>query len=176
MKYCTVNGPVYCRHAKTGPILNSPLALEYGVRAALPVRPQWGIQLEQGDNVKLRLVLADRSLRLTCHGKVDWVEIGDEPGECRVGFGSLSLGDEEFQALLANQAEDAAPPLEYGDSVRRYGTEAQPLVVGKKRGHLRRDKAVSMPVSLIEQIDEARGTTPFSEYVVDILSRHLGEP
>lgn len=174
MEYCTVNGPVYCRHARTAPILNSPKALEHGVRAALPVRPQWGIQLAPGDNVKLRLVLANRTLRLTCHGAVDWVETGEGPGECRVGFGSLSLGDEEFDALLANRTDEAETPLQISEAVRHHGAEAQPLIVGKKRGQLRRDKAVSMPVSLIEQIDEARGTTPFSEYVVAILSEHLG--
>ena len=173
MKYCTVNGLVYCRHARTGPILNSLQALQYGIRTALGVKPDWGMKLEAGDNVKLRLVLAERSLRLTCHAKVDWVEIDEETGEYRVGFGTLSLGDEEFDVLLANLVEDTATPLQVGETVRPHGSEAQPLIVGKKRGQLRRDKAVSMPVRLIEQIDEARGTTPFSEYVVGVLSRHL---
>jgi hypothetical protein len=173
MKYGKVAGPVYCRYARTPPIVNSAFASEYGIQAEMGYKPQPGITIEEGKNVKLRLILDDRKRRMTCHARIDWVEVDDESGEYRVGFSSLSLSDDEFRVLIESFTEERVQALAFGDSVRREEEETVPVTRGDGDQEIMRDKALSLPVSLIEEIDRRRGATPFSEYVVTVLSKYL---
>ncbi len=54
MEYKHVNGQAYCRYAATPPILNSPLADQYGIE----VFSSTGV--DEGRYVKLRVVLRSR--------------------------------------------------------------------------------------------------------------------
>jgi hypothetical protein len=75
MEYRYVNGPVYCRYALTPPVINSDLGHKMGIVAPCEMDMQAGshIKLKAGNNVKLRMVLDNRTKRMTCHAKIDWV-------------------------------------------------------------------------------------------------------
>jgi len=175
MKYGRIEGPIYCRYARTAPVLNSSLASEYGLEAEMELKPEFGFSVEQGRNVKLRLVLNKRSSRMTCHAKIDWVKEDPSTGECKVRFSHLSLSDDEFKVLFDNFTEQPLKDLVFGETVRKTPEEAIPVIKGQDQKEIVRDKALTLPVVLIEKIDEKRGDTPFSEFVVKILKDRLGD-
>jgi hypothetical protein len=175
MEYRALNGPVYCRYAVTPPIINSNTAYEVGVLAPVDVDLQAGshIELKEGTNVKLRMVLDNRTKRMTCHAKIDWMTKDESTGKYTVGFGQLSLSDDEFQVLLKNTSNKPGEYVVFGESVREQGAEASPVTTVEDRQEITRAKAVTMPVSVIEAIDNSRGKVPFSEFVVTAVKAYL---
>ena len=81
MEYLHLNGPVYSRFARTPPIINSELAHRYGIQVLTNTKSQYGPVFEIGRHLKLRMVLGNRSKRLTCHGTIDEVEVIRATGE-----------------------------------------------------------------------------------------------
>ena len=167
MEYRNVNGPVYCRYAFTPPVINSDLAYEYGIQAPSH------IDLVEGRNVKLRMILDDRSLRITCHGKIDWVKKDEAGGELRVGLSHLSLSDQEFGVLMRNFSDGTDLPLEFGEQVRDKGLESEPFTSTEPETEIERIKAVSLPLAIIEAIDMKRGSVSFSKFVAQALRDYL---
>lgn len=173
MKYGSVAGPVYCRYARTAPIINSDLAHQYGIEARVGSRTQHAFKLEEGKNVKLRMILEERTRRMTCHARIDWVRKDEATGEYRLGLSHLSLSDDEFGVLLNNFVDEPTDSLAIVDTVRRDTEQTAPVVTGEGEKVIMRDKAVSMPVELIERIDETRGELTFSEFVVAAIRAFL---
>lgn len=167
MEYRHVKGPVYCRYAYTPPIINSELALELGIEASSVVR------LDEGSNVKLRMVLEDQDKRMTCHAKIDWVKQNQETGDYRVGLSHLSLSDEEFRVLRKSLVEEPSKQLEFGERVTDKGLTVEPMIHGDQEVELKRIKALTLPVAVIEAIDSARGEVPFSEFVTRAIDAYL---
>jgi hypothetical protein len=171
MEYKHVAGPVYCRYANTPPIVNSELANQYGIRA------HSFVELDEGSNVKVSILLDERTKRMTCHAKVAWVQrdeaaAGAFDERWEVGLSPLSLSDAEFQVLLGYLGDGPVSPLELRDRVRDVAAESAPATYpGKEEG--RRIKAVTMPITLIEEIDAKRGDVPFSEFVSTAVREHL---
>ena len=97
----------------------------------------------------------------------------DETDKLYVGFGNLSLTDEEFQVLQDSFVEDKGKVLEFGVRVRDRAKEAKPVVVSNKAREIMRLKAVNFPVSIIEGIDEKRGNVSFSEFVTNAVREYL---
>ncbi|MBW1877865.1 MAG: hypothetical protein JRI25_16245 [Deltaproteobacteria bacterium] len=172
MKYGKIDGPVYCRYARTEPVINSQLASELGIQARLGIRAQHGLTIEVGKPVKLRMVFDNRKRRMTCHAFVDWVE-EESSGEYRVGFSKLSLSKDEFKVLLNTLSDWPDAEGIFGDTVRWATTETAPVTTADDAKEILRNKAVTLPVGLIEKIDEIRGETPFSEFVVGLLRQHV---
>lgn len=167
MEYKHVNGQAYCRYAATPPILNSPLALEYGMEVLSM------LSLEEGRNVKLRVVMEGRRHRMTCHARVDYVRRDESAGQYRVGFSNLSLTDDEFRLLLQTFVETSERVLEFGETVRDKGLQASPVTKIDGIGEISRMKAVTLPVSLIEDIDMKRGNESFSNFVIKALKAYM---
>lgn len=167
MEYRHVRGPVYCRYAYTPPIINSELAMELGIEASSVVR------LDEGSNVKLRMVLEDQNKRMTCHAKIDWVKQNEQTGDYRVGLSHLSLSDDEFRVLRRSLIEEPSKALEFGAKVTDKGLEVEPLIRGEEEVEIKRIKALTLPVALIEAIDSARGEVPFSEFVARAIAAYL---
>ncbi len=167
MEYRHVNGPVYCRYAFTPPVINSKLAYQYGIEAPSI------LSLDVGSNVKLRLLLADGKKRITCHAIIDWVNADEATGEFKVGLSNLSLTDEEFEVLIDNFVDAPKLPLEFGESVRDKGLESEPVIGGERVQEIKRIKAVTLPVSVIEDIDAKRGDHQFSAFVTNALREYL---
>jgi hypothetical protein len=170
MRYGKIEGTIFFRLAKTAPIINSALATDYGLEAPLACAPQYGI--EPGKNVKLRFFFGDARQRMTCHARIDWVKEQKATGEHKIGFSHLSLSDDEFKVLIESFTEPMETSAELRGSVRQL-EEATTIVLGQDDRDVMRDKAVTMPVSLIDKIDRARGKTPFSEFVVSIVAAQL---
>ncbi len=175
MKYVHVDGLVYCRFAYTPPVVNSRIASEYGIEAEVGVKAQYGPIFDEGKNVKLRLILENRTKRMTCHAKVDWVRDNPATGECKVGLSQLSLSDDEFRVLLDNSSEEPYARLKFTESVRHEVEETVPIIRGADERVIMRIKAVELPVELIELIDEKRGATPFSVFVTEVLRDRLAD-
>ena len=167
MEYRHVKGPVYCRYAFTPPIINSELALELGIEASSAVR------LDEGSNVKLRMVLEDQDKRITCHAKIDWVKQNEHTGDFRVGLSHLSLSDGEFRVLRRSLVEEPSKQLEFGERVTDKGLGVEPVISGEEEGDIKRIKALTLPVALIEAIDSSRGEVPFSEFVARAVAAYL---
>ena len=163
MEYKHAKGRVFSRYAFTPPVVNSDLARSYGIEAPSSV------PLDQGSNVKLRIVLDHLSKRMTCHAVVDHVIMDESSGTYTVAFGQLSLSDDEFELLLGNCVEKADTKIEFGKTVRHGGLDASPITEGGMGGEITRVKAINLPVSLIEAIDSKRGDVPFSKYVTTAL-------
>jgi hypothetical protein len=164
MKYKYVNGPVFCRYAGTPPIINSKLADEYGIEASSFV------EMEQGRNVKVRIVLENRTRRMTCHARIAWVKRDETAGGAFderwiIGLDSLSLTDAEFEVLLTNFVEEPESSLELLERLRDAASETLPVEFPGKEDRVLRIKAVTMPVALIDEIDAKRGDVQFSEFV-----------
>ncbi len=178
MEYLHLNGPVYSRFAKTPPIINSRMAHRYGIEVLTNTKSQYGPVFETGKHLKLRMVLDNRSTRLTCHGTIDEVTVIRATGEYKLGISHLSLTDKEFDLLLQNRDNGPLQSLLFVSSVRRE-TEAAteddtpPIVQDDEEREIARIKAVTLPLSLIEHIDANRGDTPFSEYVVEALKKRI---
>lgn len=165
MEYKHIDGAVHSRVASTPPVINSDLALKYGIQVASFVEPSQFTQFGEGQNVKLRLVLDGGTKRITCHAIIDWTRRDEATGQWLVGFGHLSLTDEEFRVLERNFVEKSERPLEFGVSVRDKAREAQSVTVSSEAKEIMRLKAVNFPVSVIEAIDENRGDISFSVFV-----------
>ncbi len=173
MDYKSINGTVYSRYASSPPVINSDLAWKYGIQVPCAVEPSHYSGFTVGRNMKLRMVFADGTKKITCHAQIDWVEKDPETGQCLVGFGNLSLTEEEFRVLENYFTERPERPLEFSESVRDKGREAQSVVGTEVVREIMRLKAVSFPVSVIEAIDEHRGDTPFSEYVTNAVKSYI---
>ncbi|MBI4966194.1 MAG: hypothetical protein HY913_23145 [Desulfomonile tiedjei] len=165
MEYKHIDGAVHSRIASTPPIINSDLAYQYGIQVASFVEASEFTHFGEGQNVKLRLVLDRGTKRITCHAKIDWAKEDEATGQHLVGFGHLSLTDEEFQVLQRNFVEKSQQPLEFGVKVRDKAREAESVTVSSEAKEIMRLKAVNFPVSVIEAIDENRGDVPFSQFV-----------
>ena len=175
MEYRNVNGPVYCRFALTPPIINSPRASEYGIEAPSLIDLHAGshLTLKEGSNVKIRMLLDNRSKRMTCHAKIDYVVRDEVRGETKVGLGQLSLSDAEFGVLMENFTNEPVEPLEVTERVEDKGTEAKPVTQAELMLGTTRIKAVTFPVDLIDEIDANRGDVPFSEFVANAIKTYL---
>ena len=174
MRYKYVTGPVYCRYASTPPIINSELAEEYGIEA------RSFVELEQGRNVKVTILLENQSKRMSCHAKVAWVKWDETAGGAFderwiVGLNHLSLTNEEFVVLLENLVEEPECPLELRDRVRDMAGKSIPVTFPGKEEQVTRIKAVTMPVNLIDEIDSKRGDVPFSQFVTTAIRAYLKE-
>lgn len=176
MEYRHVNGPVYCRFALTPPIINSPRASDYGIEAPSLIDLHAGsnLTLKEGTNVKIRMLLDNRSKRMTCHAKIDYVVRDEDRGETRVGLGQLSLSDAEFAILMENFTNAPIEPLEVTERVEDKGAEAKPVTEAELMLETTRIKAVTFPIGLIEEIDDRRGEVPFSEFVTRAVKAYLG--
>ena len=166
MEYRHVDGPVYCRYALTPPVMNSALAEKYGIEAPSAVA------MDEGKNVKLRMVVENGAVRMTCHARVDWVKEDKSTGEYRVGLSCLSLADPEFRILEKNFVARSERPIELGRTVRDKAVESVPVTVAEAEEEITRVKAVTLPVSLIETIDAKRGQLGFSQFVANALREH----
>jgi hypothetical protein len=175
MEYRHVNGPVYCRYALTPPIINSPLSQELGIVAPCQMDLQAGSvrTLDSGSNVKLRMVLDNRTKRLTCHAKIDWVKPDESTHSCSVAFSHLSLSDDEFKVLQENFADETQDTVEFVSRVRDAASDLKSVIAGDGSKEVTRAKAVTLPVSLIEEVDEQRGDVGFSEFVANSLREYL---
>ncbi len=178
MEYLHLNGPVYSRFAKTQPIINSQLSHRYGIEVLTSTKSQYGPIFETGKQLKLRMVLDNRKTRLTCHGTIDEVKVIQATGEYKLGISHLSLTDEEFEVLLKNRDDGPLRSLLFVSSVRREMEDATedstpPVESTKDKREIERIKAVTLPLSLIELIDENRGDTPFSQFIVDALKQRI---
>jgi hypothetical protein len=169
MEYRHVDGPVYCRYALTPPVINSALAEKYGIEAPSAVA------MDEGKNVKLRMVVENGTVRMTCHARVDWVKEDESTGEYRVGLSRLSLADPEFRILARNFVARSARPIVLGKTVRDKAAESAPVTVGDSKEEITRVKGVTLPVSLIEAVDAIRGELGFSRFVVKVLREHCKE-
>jgi hypothetical protein len=173
MDYKHVDGAVYSRYASSPPVINSKLAYQYGIQVPSPVEPGQYTQFSAGSNVKLRLVIEGGKKKMTCHAIIDWVARDEDTGQCTVGFGHLSLTDEEFRVLEKSFTERSDRPLEFGEAVRDKGPEAAPVTGTDEVREIMRLKAVNFPVSVIEAIDENRGDVPFSEFVSEAVRAYI---
>jgi hypothetical protein len=179
MEYRYLAGEVHSRKAVTPPVINSELAHRYGVQVQSIVEPTAYTGFTQGQNVKLRLLVDGGSRRMTCHAQIDWIKRDESSGIHVVGFGHLSLTDEEFHVLQRNFAEGPTAALHFGVKVRELGLAAEPVAVSREAAEIMRFKAINFPISVIEEIDEHRGDVSFSEFVTMAVRdyvRHLTAP
>jgi hypothetical protein len=172
MKCQHVNGPVYCRYAATPPIINSKLADEYGIEALSFV------ELEEQRNVKVSMLLENRTKRMTFHAKIASVKRDETAGgtfdeRWIIRLSDLSFTDAEFEVLMNNFVNTPQQPLEMRERVREAAGESRPVSFPDKEGEVVRAKAVTMPVSLIDEIDSKRGTVSFSHFVVTAVKEYL---
>ncbi len=173
MEYRSIDGAVHSRIASTPPVINSHLALTYGIQVATFIEPTEFTHFTEGQNVKLRLVLDGGTKRITCHAKIDWARKDEVTGQQFVGFGHLSLTDEEFRVLQRNFVEKSEQPFEFGVRVRDKAREAESVTVSSEAKEIMRLKAVNFPVSVIEAIDENRGDIPFSQFVTTAVRDYI---
>jgi hypothetical protein len=173
MEYKYLDGHVYCRPASTPPVINSAFAIRYGIRVPCPADPGQFSGFEIGNNVKLRLVVQGGSKKMTCHAKIDLIQRDEATDKWLIGFGQLSLTDEEFQVLEPSFVEKTDKLLEYAVSVREKAREAEPVVWTDTAREIMRLKAVNFPVSVIEAIDENRGALTFSEFVTEAIRAYI---
>jgi hypothetical protein len=99
MEYKHVKGRVASAYAFTPPAVKSDLAHAYGIEAPSTVL------LDQGSNVKLKIVLDQLSKKMTCHAVVDRCTRDESSEAYAIAFGQLSLADDEFQLLVNNFVE-----------------------------------------------------------------------
>ncbi|MEW6138984.1 MAG: hypothetical protein AB1733_12185 [Thermodesulfobacteriota bacterium] len=175
MDYKHIDGLVYSRYAASPPIINSTLAWKYGIQVACPLEPGQYSHFEVGSNVKLKLVVADGTKKMTCHGMIDWVEKDEATGTCMVGFGHLSLTDEEFAVLEQSFADKGREALKFGERLRDKALDAEAVVVNDQAREIMRLKAVNLPVSVIEAVDENRGEATFSGFVTEAIRAYIRE-
>lgn len=173
MRYMHVDGQVFSRHALTPPVINSDKATVYGIQVPCDTEPSQYSGPVVGSNVKLRLVIDNGAKKMTCHARVDWIEKDPNTGKSSVGFGNLSLTDEEFKVLQSCFTEQAKEVLDFSSSVRDKAAHAETVKVSNQAKEIMRLKAVNFPVSIIEAIDENRGSTPFSEFVTNAVKDYL---
>ena len=129
MEYKSIGGPIFSCQALSPPVINSAMATKLGIKAPCMTEPGQYTGFEAGNNVKLRLVVDGGEKRLTCHGVIDWVKFDEATANCYIGFGSLSLSDEEFRVLQRNLVEESDKPVEFVRDVREKGAELECVVV-----------------------------------------------
>ncbi len=173
MEYKSIDGPVYSRHAMSPPIINSGLATQYGIKAPCVVEPGQFAGIEVGGNVKLRLLVDSGTRKITCHGSIDWIKTDEATGKSYIGFGSLSLSDEEFRILERNFVEETSEGVEFVPRLREKAVKAESVIIADVAHEIMRYKAVHFPVSVIEAVDLMRGDTPFSEFVVNAVRQYI---
>ena len=173
MDYKSIDGTVFSRYAASPPVINSDLAWKYGIQVPCNIEPGQYSGFTAGRSVKLRLVIAEGKQKMTCHAQIDWVEKDQKTGQCMVGFGHLSLTEEEFRVLENFFSDRPEKPLEFSDTVRDKARDAVSIVGTNTAREIMRLKAVNFPVSVIEAIDEHRGDIPFSEFVTKALRAYL---
>jgi hypothetical protein len=173
MEYKHIAGEVHSRKAVTPPVINSELAHRYGIQVPSFVEPTEYTGFNEGENVKLRLVVDGGSKRMTCHARIDWIKRDESGDQYTVGFGHLSLTDDEFRVLQRNFTEAPTEPLQFGVSVRDKGLEAEPVAVSAEAREIMRFKAINFPVSVIEEIDEHRGDVGFSDFVIHAIRDYI---
>lgn len=173
MDYVHIDGQVYSRYASTPPVINSSMALKYGIQGPCLVEPGSFSGFEVGRNVKLRLVIDGGSKKMTCHATIDWVKKDEDSGQWMIGFGRMSLTEEEFRILEESFVEKPHKVVEFGTSVRDKAREAVTITGTDKVKEIMRLKAVNFPVSVIEAIDENRGDTSFSEFVAKAVRAYV---
>ncbi len=173
MIYGNVGGHVYSRYALMPPIINSDEAFEYGIKAPWLGEPGQFSGPELGRSVKIRLVINGGKKKMTCHGKIDWFEPEPQTGQMFIGFGSLSLSNEEFAILKKNFVEESLSPVEFGVRVRDKAPEAEVVTASDKAREITRMIAVEFPVSLLEKIDLNRGDITFSEFIANAVREYI---
>ncbi len=173
MEYKSIDGPIFSRKAASPPIINSAMATKLGIKACCMTAPGQYAGIEAGNNVKLRLVVDRGEKRITCHGVIDWVKFDEAAAKYYIGFGRLSLSDEEFRILERNLVEEAETPVEFVRDVRAKAAELESVLVADDAGEIMRHKAVAFPVRVIEAIEIMRGDTPFSEFVVNAVRAYV---
>ena len=173
MEYKHIDGNVYFRYASTPPVINTDLAMRIGIQGPCPMQPGQYAGFEIGRNVKLRLTIDHGTRKMTCHAKIDWVKQEKETGQWVVGFSQLSFTEEEFLLLQQHFVEESDKRLEFGPTVRDKAKDALSVTATEKVREIMRLKAVNFPVSVIEAIDENRGTTTFSEFVTAAVRDYL---
>jgi hypothetical protein len=173
MEYKSIDGPVFSRQASSPPIINSAMATKLGIKAPCMAEPGQYAGIEAGNNVKLRLVVDGGERRITCHGKIDWVKFDEVTAKYYIGFGSLSLSDEEFRILERNFVEETEMPVEFVRTIREKAADLESVEVDNGAVEIMRHKAVNFPVSVIEAIDIMREDTPFSEFVVNAVRAYV---
>jgi hypothetical protein len=173
MQYMHVDGQVFSRRALTPPIINSEMATLYGIQVPCDTEPSQYSGPVVGNNVKLRLVIDNGAKKMTCHARIDWIEKDPDSDKTLVGFGHLSLTDDEFRVLETYFTEQPSVLLDFSTSVRDKAAQAETVKVSNQAKEIMRLKAVNFPVSLIEAIDENRGATPFSEFVATAVKEYL---
>jgi hypothetical protein len=172
MKYRHINGPVYCRYAATPPIINSRHADECGIEA------HSFVELEEQRNVKVSMLLENRTRRLTCHARVASVKRDETAGGAFderwiVRLSDLSLTDAEFEVLMSNFADTPQHPLAMRTRVRETAGESKPVTFTGDEEQVVRAKAVIMPLGLIDEIEAKRGDVPFSHFVITAVKEYL---
>jgi hypothetical protein len=173
MEYRFLAGEVHSRKALTPPVINSGLAHRYGVQVQSVVEPTAYTGFTQGQNVKLRLLVDGGSRRMTCHAQIDWIKKDETSGMHLVGFGQLSLTDDEFHILQRNFGDGPTVALNFGGKVREKGLDAEPVAVSHEATEIMRFKAINFPISVIEEIDEHRGDVSFSEFVTTAVRKYI---
>ncbi|MGC8603161.1 MAG: hypothetical protein ACP5VS_05665, partial [Desulfomonilaceae bacterium] len=111
--------------------------------------------------------------RITCHAQIDYVKKVENANQYRVGFSHLSLTDEEFKLLLQSFVNESDRVLEFSETLRDKGIEAPSVSEIEELKQVARIKAVTLPISLIEEIDLKRGAESFSDFVVRVLSDYI---
>ncbi len=167
MEYKHVNGQAYCRYAATPPIINSSLADKFGIEVFSPN------SVEADRDVKLRVVLQDRPGRITCHARIDYVKKVENTNHYRVGISHLSLTDEEFRLLLQSFVDESDRVLEFTETVRDKGMKVPSVSEIEDLKQVTRIKAVTLPITLIEEIDMKRGEESFSDFVTRVLRDYV---
>lgn len=175
MEYKNILGTIYSRLASTPPVINSALALDYGLRAPCNVEPGVVTGIMPGANVKLKLIFSDPNQKLTCHGKIDWVKTDSDLQRTYIGFGHLSLSEKEFKFILPFFTTTDQTEFKHVETLRDQSPQA-PIVFSMEEAHeIYRLKAINFPVSIIEEIDEKRGSTGFSKFVISAVKQYLKE-
>lgn len=173
MEYKNVDGNVYFRYASTPPIINTDLARRFGIQGPCPMQPGQYAGFDIGRNVKLRVTIDGGTKKMTCHARIDWVKQDEDSGRWLLGFSQLSFTEEEFRLLQQHFVEKSEKELVFGPSVRDKAKDAVPIIASDRAREIMRLKAVNLPVSVIEAIDENRCNTTFSEFVTLAVREYL---
>lgn len=177
MEFKNLNGRIYCRPALTPPVVNSDLAGSIGLKAPSDMDLETGgnVPLKPGSNVKIRALLDGGEKRMTFHAKIHDFDSEVHSGKAFVYFDQLSLSDSEFRLLMGYMVDDEGQPLEIEKTLRKIGARSSPFLPENQINGQTRVKAVTMPISLIEMIDENRGAIGFSDYVTKAVITYINQ-